>query len=138
MKKTSTILFSLVLLSVLAGVAAHAAAESTEGRWESLGELHVRDRVDRDTLQVGARKVTFDAIRLEVKGRAVQFHDVEIHFENEGGQQVRLRSVIRAGSASRVIDLEGGQRAIDRIVFLYDAQTRRRHKGARVKVLGRH
>jgi hypothetical protein len=39
---------------------------------------------------------------------------------------------------TRVIDLEGGQRAIEKIVFVYDAQTRRRGKGARVQVFGRH
>lgn len=106
--------------------------------WVRLGELHVRDRTDRDTLEVGVKKGRFEAIQLRVKGRAVQFHDLKVHFENGDVQDVALRSVIRAGDRSRVIDLEGGKRAIDRIVFLYDAQTRRRGRGARVEVVGRH
>ncbi len=130
-------LFIVALLTLLSTSGIEAANKHNADRWKNLGELHVGDRVDRDILRVGIKKGTFDAIRLEVKGRAVQFHDLKIHFENEDVQDVRLRSVIRRGKSSRVIDLQGGQRAIEKIVFLYDAQTRRRHKGARVEVYGR-
>lgn len=134
MNRSTPAILALALLALL-GTAIPAAADA--GRWTKLGELHVSDRVDRDTLQVGAKKGTFDAIRLRVEGGAVQFHDLEIHFENGDVQDIALRSVIRRGGTSRVIDLEGGQRAIDKIVFVYDAQTRRRGKGARVEVHGR-
>lgn len=133
MNKTIPGIFALVLLIALGTVTPTLA----EGRWKSLGVLHVNDRVDRDTLRVGAKKGTFDAIRLRVEVRAVQFHDLKIHFENGDVQDVAIRSVIRRGRYSRVIDLDGGQRAIDKIVFVYDAQTRRRGRGARVEVFGR-
>lgn len=138
MKRLSipALITALAGLLVLATLANPVFADRDD--WTLLGDLHVRDRVDRDVLQVGAKKGTFDAIRLKVVGRAVQFHSLEIHFENGSVQDVELRSVIRAGGFSRVIDLEGGQRAIDKIVFVYDAQTRRRGKGARVQVFGRH
>lgn len=134
MNKNASVFFPLALLLTL--LATPALANDAEG-WTKLGELHVRDRVDRDTLPVGAKKGSFDAVRLRVEGGAVQFHDLEIHFENGDVQDVRLRSVIRRGGTSRVIDLDGGQRAIDKIDFIYDAQTRRRGKGARVEVYGR-
>ena len=133
--KHLTLAFIVALFGLLTTVDP-ATAERGEGRWISLGELHVKDRVDRDTLKVGAKEGTFDSIRLRVKGRAVQFHSVKIHFENGTVQDVSLRSVIRAGRFSRVIDLEGGQRAIKKIVFVYDAQTPRRGKGARIHVFG--
>lgn len=133
MKRQLSIALAAALLGLLIAVAGPAAA----ARWTLLGELHVKDRVERDTLEVGAKKGTFDAVRLKVLGRAVEFHSLEIHFENGAVQEVALRSVIRAGQSSRVIDLDGGQRAIDRIVFVYDAQTVRRGKGARVQVRGR-
>jgi len=133
-----TVTVTIALLGLILTTATPTAADRDNDRWTSLGDLHVRDRVDRDTLNVGIRKGTFDAIRLEVTGRAVQFHRLEVHFENGAVQEISLRSVIRAGGSSRVIDLEGGRRAIDKIVFVYDAQTRRRGKGARVEVYGRH
>jgi len=127
-----------VVIATLALVAATSVLAEKGDRWEKLGELRVSDRAERDTLHVGAREGRFEAVQLQVKGRAVQFHDLEIHFENGDVQDVSLRSVIRAGNRSRVIDLDGGERAIDKMVFVYDAQTRRRHRGARVEVFGRH
>ncbi len=138
MKNRQRLSMSLAIcLLVLITIAGPAAAGRNAGPWTSLGELHVRDRVDRDTLRLKSEKGTFDSIRLKVKGHAVQFHSLTIHFENGGEQQVALPSVIRAGKFSRVIDLTGGQRALEKIVFVYDAQTRRRGKGARIKVYGR-
>jgi hypothetical protein len=128
----------LLIVSLLVSWTAAWPSLADDGdAWVRLGDLHVRDRVDRDTLEVGVKKGRFEAIQIRVEGRAVQFHNVEVHFENGDVQDVPLRSVIRAGGRSRVIDLEGGKRAIDRIVFLYDAQTRRRGRGARVAVFGR-
>lgn len=128
------LVFLALALAFLSPVSSFAVEPSD---WVLLGDLHVRDRAERDTLHVGAKKGTFVAIQIRVEGRAVQFHDAKIHFENGDVQDVPLRSVIRAGGRSRAIDLEGGRRAIDRIIFFYDAQTRRRHKGARVEVYGR-
>ncbi len=93
--------------------------------------------MERDVLHLKNRKGTFDKIRLKAVGNAVQFRSLKIHFENGGFQDVELRSVIRAGKTSRVIDLEGRQRAIEKIVFVYDAQTLKIGKGAKVRVLGR-
>ncbi len=124
-------------LLALITIAGPAAARRNAGPWTSLGELHVKDRVDRDTLRLTSEKGTFDAIRLKVKGRAVQFHSLTIHFENGTEQEVALRSVIRPRKFSRVIDLTGGQRALEKIVFVYDAQTRQRGKGAKIEVFAR-
>ncbi len=137
MKKHLSIALAVALFGLIIAAAGPAAAGRDTNRWTSLGKLHVKDRVDRDTLRVGVKRGTFDSIRLKVLGRAVQFRSLEIRFENETVQEVSLRSVIKAGEYSRVIDLEGGQRAIDKIVFVYDAQTRKRGKGARVRVYGR-
>ncbi len=132
--RQSILATALIVLGLLAAIDTEAAKSAA---WRSLGKLHVSDRVDKDTLRVGVKKGTFNAIRLQVEGRAVQFRDLKIHFENGDVQDVALRSVIRRGRFSRTIDLDGGRRAIDRIVFIYDAQTLRRGKGARVEVFGR-
>ena len=132
-----TLALTVALLGLVIATANPADAARGKNRWTSLGELHVKDRVDKDTLRIGAKKGSFDSIRLKVLGHAVQFHSLEVHFENDTVQNVALSSVIRAGKHSRVIDLKGGQRAIEKIVFVYDAQTRRRGQGARVRVYAR-
>jgi hypothetical protein len=122
-----TLLFSLIITATT-GLAAD---------WVKLGNRHVTDRTDRDTLNVGVKRGRFEAVRLGAKGRAIQFHDVKIHFENGDVQDVQLRNVVRAGEWTRAIDLNGGKRRIDKIVMRYDAQTARRRKGATVLVRGR-
>ena len=130
MRTHLSILFFSLVLATTAGLA-------QKDGWVNLGNLHVKDRAERDTLNVGVKRGRFTAVRLGAKGRAVQFHDVKIHFENGDVQDVSLRNVVKAGDWTRAIDLKGGSRAIDRIVLKYDAQTARRGKGARVLVRGR-
>ncbi len=116
------------------------AAEARPGRqrgWERIGEATVNDALDHDTIPVTAAQGTFKAIQIHVLGHAVQFRSVKIHFGNGDVQNVELRSVIRAGGSSRVIDVEGADRVIRSIEFLYDAQTVRGRK-AIVRVLGRN
>ena len=132
-----TALAFVTILTLTALAAAPALAARGPNKWTPLGSLHVKDRVERDVLHLEKRKGTFDKIRLKAVGSAVQFRSLKIHFENGGVQDVGLRSVIPAGKTSRVIDLEGGQRAIEKIVFVYDAQTLKIGKGAKVRVLGR-
>lgn len=130
-------LASVTILTLITLAATPALAARGSNKWTELGTLHVKDRVERDVLHLEHRKGTFDKIRLKAVGSAVQFRSLKIHFENGDVQDVGLRSVIPAGKTSRVIDLEGRQRTIEKIVFVYDAQTRKIGKGARVRVLGR-
>ena len=125
-----SLLFSLI-------VAAAPALADDNDRWVKLGERHVSDRTDRDTLRIGVKRGKFEAVRLGAKGRAIQFHDVKIHFANGDVQDVQLRNVVQAGKWTRAIDLQGGKRGIEKIVMTYDAQTARRRKGATVLVRGR-
>jgi hypothetical protein len=105
--------------------------------WELLGERQVTDRIDHDVIPVTNAKGVFRAIQLHVLGRAVQFHAVKIHFGNGAVQEVEMREVIAAGGATRVIDVEGAERVIREVEFLYDAQSLHGHP-ARIRLFGRH
>lgn len=130
--KSTIISCRFFLLLALALTATAASAD-----WVRLGTRDVADRMDHDTLVVGADEGEFSAIRIEVHKRAVQFHDLKIHFVNGGVQDVSLREVIPSGGSTRVIDLQGTDRKIARIEFWYDAQTARKHKGGRITIFGR-
>lgn len=90
--------------------------------WELLGQRSVSDGVDHDTI-VTAGQGTFRSLKIRVKGHAVQFRDMKIHFSNGDVQDVELRHVIPAGGESRVIDVEGRDRSLRSVEFWYDAQT---------------
>jgi hypothetical protein len=126
----------IALLLLLAPLALPTAADARPRRgWELLGETTVTDRADHDVVPVTARRGTFSAIRLRVFERAVQFHDLKIHFANGDVEDVPLRKVIPAGGESRTIDVPGGDRVIRSIELRYDAQSLAGHR-ARVRVFG--
>ena len=132
-------LAALVLILLAAGsVDARPRRDRPVGpRWELRGERTVTDKVDHDTLPVTAARGTFHSLKLEVRGRAVQFHSVKIHFGDGETQDVELRNVIPAGGESRVIDVEGRDRVIRSIEFRYDAQSLLGKKAV-VKVYGKN
>ena len=126
----------LVLTLILVGAAAASfAAPRPGGRWHKLGSRTVTDKVDHDVIIVGAKRGQWQAIKILVKKRPVQFRSVVVHFANGKEQEVELAKVIPAGASSRIIDLNGGKRTITKVEFLYDAQS----LGAKavVTVLGR-
>ncbi len=127
-RRLSTALVVLVLLAA----ALPAAAE----RWVLLGEKHVTDRLDRDTILVTAARGDFEAIRIRVRRSAVRFVDVKVVYGNDTSDDLGIRDVIPAGGESRVIDLVGGDRVLRRVDFVYEAKSLGR-RGAVVQVWGR-
>lgn len=120
MTRLPKLLTTLVLTAIVLGLATAAIAERRG--WELIGERVVSDRVDHDTIVVTRAEGTFKALMIRVLERAVQFHSMKVHFANGETQDVALRDVIPAGGKSRVIDLEGHDRVIKTIEFVYDAQ----------------
>lgn len=131
---------SLALLALVLGLFALPGAASARRRvvgWTLLGERHVTDKLDHDTIAVTAARGDFRRIELRVFERPVQFHKVVVHFGDGERQELELREVVKAGGRSRVIDLEGRDRVIRSIDFWYDAQSMG-GKGALVRVFGQH
>lgn len=128
----------VLLLAVIACCLSAASAWAQGGRWTLLGSRTVTDRADHDTVHVSGKRGTFEALKFEVRGRAVDFHRVVVHFANGDDQQVDVRDTVRAGGETRVIDVNGHDRVIRSIDFWYDAHTVGRGGRATVRVLGRH
>ncbi len=117
----------LLLVFAVAG----AVSAPAKDKWVKLGARTVNHAVDRDEIQVGAKKGPFKAVKLKVKRRAVTFRDVDIHFSNGGVQDVDLRREIPPGDETRNIDLTGGPRNLEKAVFWYNT---RRIRGRRAVV----
>jgi hypothetical protein len=113
------------------------AAAPQRPAWARLGTTTVSDKVDRDTINVTARRGDFKALQIRVFERDVEFREVSIRFANGDLETVELRRVIQAGGHSRVVDIPGKDRVIRAIELVYDAQSLG-GKNARVEVWGRH
>jgi hypothetical protein len=123
---TNRFIFAAAALLAM-GLATPAAA------WNVIGVREVKDRAERDSIVVEGRR-TFNRIKICVYKNPVHFIDVDIHFRNGGHQDVSLAARLNPGDCTRVIDLEGGNRDISRIDFLYEETSVRRAR-AKVKVL---
>lgn len=86
--------------------------------WRMIGEARARRSVDRDELRVRADRA-YSAIRLRVFHAPVEFLRVQIRFRNGGTREIEVRQFIERGGATRIIDLPGERRFIDRIVFWF-------------------
>ena len=111
--------------TLIAAAGACLVCASPAAAWTMIGERVVTDRAETDTIALpGDRK--FDRLRLCVFRNPVHFIDADVYFHNSGHQDVKLASRINAGDCTRAIDLDGGQRNIDRITLRYEETSRRR------------
>jgi len=108
--------------------------KAVQENWELLGEKKVDRRVDRDVIQVGRKEGRFEKIALEVTDNDVEIMDLKVFFRHGPPQDVQVRQRIREGERTRPIDLQGGDRIIERIELVY--RTRGRGERATVAVYG--
>jgi len=108
------------------------------GKWEFLGERTVKLVSDKDTIHVTGVEGTFRKIKLAVKKNGVHFIDLKVHFANGQVYDVAMKSFIKAGHETRVIDLPGKARIIKKVVLRYKANSKNRKGRAVVRLWGRH
>lgn len=133
MKTFVFVKFALPLLALVLLFSAFALPP----RWEYLGQRKVNYGIDRDEIVVTYREGKFNAIKLLVKHADLNMTKCTVHFENGGTQDVETRFRIPAGGESRVIDLDGRGRFIEKIIFWYDTKNSENRKAV-VEVWGRH
>ncbi|MEP6512939.1 MAG: hypothetical protein ABJA79_03670 [Parafilimonas sp.] len=118
MKKTLLIL-SALLLSLNFTFAQKVAVETSDKPgWHKIGETTANFNGDKDEIIVLGADV-FKAMRIKVTDAPVHIETMEVVFDNETRQNVDLKADFKAGEESRVIDLEGGDRKLKKVVYVY-------------------
>lgn len=125
--KLLTLFFALFLFS----------ANSQQANWEKLGSRVVDYHLDKDVIPVGARKGGFTKLKISVTGGAVNMHKMVITYQNGTTEDIALKHNFGPKSTSRVIDIRGGKRLIQKITFFYDTKNLSPGKAV-VHVFGRH
>jgi hypothetical protein len=130
----SKILLSLALFATVI-VGSSFIKPGHSAIWFLLGEKKVGFAVDHDVIRFSNWKDDVRQIQLKVTDGPLKMYDMKIHFDNGSVQDVALRSNFNQGSESRVIDLDGGLRHLDRIEFTYETKGFKRGR-SRVEVWG--
>lgn len=126
-----------ILFSALAFLLFAFSAPKSKPGWKFIGDKWVSYGVDHDVIHLGNIKDDFRQIKIKVTDAPLKIMDLKIYFDNGGVQDVSLRSHIKQGGESRVIDLEGGMRHLSKIEFWYSTVGKAKGK-ARVAVWGRN
>ena len=100
-------------------VSGSANAQPVAERWVELGCRTVGFAVDRDVIPVGVRNGLFRAVRLRVANNAIFMMDMKVIYANGAPDDIPVRAEIPAGGQTRVIDLRGTDRFIQRIQLVY-------------------
>jgi hypothetical protein len=104
--------------------------------WHKISEKNVDFKRDRDEFTVmGADR--FASLKLFVKGAPVNIYDLEVYFENDTKQVIEVRSPIKPTSESKTYDLKGTERAIKKIIIVYQTSPNAKDEKASVEIWGR-
>lgn len=121
-------------LFILASCGSSRPAES-DG-WKFIADKWVNFGVDKDVIHIGSVQDEFTRLVVRVTDAPLRMYDMKVFFDNGGVQDVPIKSVIKQGGQTRIIDLDGGKRRLSRIEFWYE--TKGRGKGrSRVAVWGK-
>lgn len=125
------------LLFGLTALVAMSFVSTTAARWELLGARKIDHQLDRDEIIITRSEGVFSALKLKIKRSPINMHKMAIHFGNGEVQEIDMRTRFAAGSESRLIDLPGNRRTIQKVVFWYDTKNLAIGKGL-VELWGRH
>jgi hypothetical protein len=140
MKKTITAISLVLLLTFLSIFGTSFTLRNNAAyfqSWSKLGQRKVNFKADRDEIS-GHWDGIFAALQIKVRGGSISMQKMDIHFRNGQTQEIELRNNFTDGSVSRVIDLPGNRRFIDKVVFWYEATNTNTGGKPIVELWGRH
>lgn len=105
--------------------------------WELLGEKRVGFVADHDVIEVGRGEGRFRKIKIVAHDNDVDLERLKIVYGNGEPEVINTEIKIHRGGESRVIDLEGYARSIQRVELWYHTKFRHLLRGeAHVQIYG--
>lgn len=111
------------------------AIPAPKGTWQHLGTATVSYKTDRDVIKVEGADA-FRKLKFMVHDAKLEIMDMDVFFENGEHQDIKVRSVIERGGESRVIDLAGNTRRINKVTVVYQTIPGANFEKAKVSLWG--
>jgi hypothetical protein len=136
MKKSIGIL--LVLLAVQASSAfaqKPGVVVSTKEGWHKIGEVTASFTMEKESIIVlGADK--FKSIKLKVTDAPLDLQSLMVYYESGEMEEIPVRSNLKAGTETRVIDLKSKDKDLKKVVFTYKTVPNASQDKAHVELYG--
>ena len=103
--------------------------------WHKIGETVVNFQKDRDEIiLVGANR--FASIKFKVEDAPIDLQSLEVYYDSGDRQDIKINATVKAPGTSRVIDLNGGERDVKKIVFVYKTLPNHKDVKAHIEIWG--
>src|SRR6218665_2298407 len=108
MKKSAIILVVLFVAIVGAFAQSPGVVTSAKPGWHKIGEVKASFKTENESIVV-LGKDAFKSIKLKVTDAPINIQNVQVVYETGDPEDVSVRSELKAGAETRVIDLKGGE-----------------------------
>ena len=133
---------SIVVLVVFFAVLTTAAyaqepgiVVSNKAGWHKIGEVKADFKTETESISVlGADK--FKSIKLKITDAPINIQDMKVYYESGDVEDITVRSEIKAGGETRVIDLKGPARELKKVSFTYKTLPNADKDKAHVELFG--
>jgi hypothetical protein len=132
---------AIIFLLAVAGASGVAFAQSPrvvtsdKAGWHKIGETTVDFKREKDEIAVlGANR--FAAIKFRVLDEPVDLMSVNVIYDSGEDQSVTIIDHLKVSGDSREINLNGGERNVRKIVFVYKTLPNQKDKKAHVEIWG--
>ena len=103
--------------------------------WHKIGETTVNFQKESDEIIIiGADR--FASIKFKVTEAPINLVSLVVYYESGDQQKIKINMPIKMAGESRTIDLNGGERNLKKIVFIYKTLPNRKDVKANVEVWG--
>jgi serine/threonine-protein kinase RIO1 len=134
MKKLAIILFTIAFGGKSFAQQPAVVASDKTG-WHKIGETTVNFEKDRDEVAVLLAD-KFAKIKFKVTDAAIDLTSCEVVYESGENQTISLNAPLKSMGESKVFDLNGGERSIKKIIFVYKTAPNSNDKKAHVEIWG--
>ena len=132
---------AMILMLVLAGASGVAVAQtpkvvvSDKTGWHKIGETTVDFKREREEIEIfGANR--FAAIKFRVEDEPVDLVYADVQYESGDNQKININTHVKSPGYTREVTLNGGERSIKKIVFVYKTLPNVNNKKAHVEIWG--
>lgn len=133
--------FAIIIFLAVAGCFGQEYAQQTvvhrddETIWSKIGETLVNFEHEREEISL-APADKFLALKFKVMEEAIELHKLEIYYTNGDKQEIPIIETLQSQGESSIIDLNGGERTIQKVVFEYKSYPNEKNKRAKVELWG--
>jgi hypothetical protein len=132
MRKVVVVVLALMAVLVNAAFAQKpAVVTDNDPGWHKIGEITASFKMDNESIIVYGRD-EFTKLKLKVTDAPIHIDRVQVVFEEGGTQDLSVATPLQAGGETRVLDLTGTNKEIEKVVFTY--KTVDSYKGDRATV----